>query len=312
MQKTNIIFDTDIGCDCDDAGALAVLHHYSDLGRVNILAVTFCTSSPYGAGSIDSINRYYNRPDIPVGTLKEKGFMDEERFYNYGPELCSSYDNAYPKGDLAEDSVRVFRRALSEACGMVKIAATGPMHNLPLFLRSQADDISDLSGEQLIREKVSELVVMGGYFPEGGKVVFADGNEMGPEFNIVCDIAAAKYVSENWPTPIVCTGFEIGYRILTGQRLLDMFDNFNPVRRSYELYCNSARHSWDQTAIVYAAEGMSDLWDLSDPGHIMIDDSGNTSIRYGSGKNHRFLIEKKDAGAISEYIDLMMCHKPVN
>ena len=29
---TKIIFDTDIGGDCDDTGALAMLHHLCDMG----------------------------------------------------------------------------------------------------------------------------------------------------------------------------------------------------------------------------------------------------------------------------------------
>ncbi len=34
----HVILDTDIGSDCDDAGALAVLHALADRGEVEILA----------------------------------------------------------------------------------------------------------------------------------------------------------------------------------------------------------------------------------------------------------------------------------
>ena len=40
MDKAKIIFDTDIGGDCDDAGTLAMLHRLCDKGEAELLAVT--------------------------------------------------------------------------------------------------------------------------------------------------------------------------------------------------------------------------------------------------------------------------------
>lgn len=307
-----IVFDTDIGCDCDDAGALAMLHYYENRGQIKLLAATFCTSSPYGAGSIDAINRYYHRGDIPVGTPKHSGFMDDEKYYYYGPQLCSEYDTQYPTGDLAPDCVPIFRQALVDAPGKVTVVATGPVHNLPAFLQSPPDDISSLSGRELIAQKVEELVVMGGYFPENQRVVFPDGNEMGAEFNIVCDIPAAQYVSHHWPTPIVYTGFEIGYFIQTGQKLLDTQTNSNPVRRSYELFCNSNRHSWDQTAVLYAVEGAHPYWTKSPAGHILFDDAGNSRLLESTEKRHSYLQPLAPPQQIAGLIETMMLEKPIN
>ncbi len=66
MKK--IILDTDIGFDCDDAGALALLHRLCDREEAELLAVTACYDSPYVAGCIDAINRYYKRT-VPVGVF---------------------------------------------------------------------------------------------------------------------------------------------------------------------------------------------------------------------------------------------------
>ena len=306
-----ILFDTDIGCDCDDAGALAMLHYYENRGMIQLLASTYCTSSPYGAGSIDVINRYYGRGHIPVGTPKHSGFMDDEKYYYYGPQLCAEYDTQYPHGSLAPDCVSVFRKALANAPDKVTVVATGPVHNLPDYLKSPPDDISLLSGRDLIAQKVEELVVMGGYFPENQRVVFSDGNEMGAEFNIVCDIPAAQYVSEHWPTPIVYTGFEIGFFIETGQKLLDMQTNSNPVRRSFELYCNSNRYSWDQTAVLYAVEGASHYWTKAKAGHIVFDDMGNSRLLESTEKQHSYLQPLAPPQDIANLIDTMMLEKPI-
>lgn len=50
MKKVKILFDTDIGCDCDDAGALALLHRLCDRGEAELLAVTHCYATPWVAG----------------------------------------------------------------------------------------------------------------------------------------------------------------------------------------------------------------------------------------------------------------------
>ena len=64
MKK--IIFDTDIGWDCDDAGALALIHSLCNKGEAELLAVTATYYHKYAAGCIDAINRYYGRI-VPVG-----------------------------------------------------------------------------------------------------------------------------------------------------------------------------------------------------------------------------------------------------
>ena len=63
-----VIFDTDMGSDCDDVGALALLHQYANEGKADILACIYSSGKiPYGAGVIDAINHYYHRPGIPIG-----------------------------------------------------------------------------------------------------------------------------------------------------------------------------------------------------------------------------------------------------
>ena len=77
-KVANIIFDSDCGPDCDDAGALAILHHYADTGNANILAAVCSTTTEYGAAWLDAINTYYGRPDIPIGTTKTSKDIQSE------------------------------------------------------------------------------------------------------------------------------------------------------------------------------------------------------------------------------------------
>lgn len=64
--RVKIIFDSDIGGDCDDAGALCLLHRLCDKGEAELLATTHCFDSPYLAGCMDAINTFNNRK-VPVG-----------------------------------------------------------------------------------------------------------------------------------------------------------------------------------------------------------------------------------------------------
>jgi inosine-uridine nucleoside N-ribohydrolase len=44
-EPVKIILDTDIGPDCDDAGAIAVLHTLATQGAAEILGIAHCTSN---------------------------------------------------------------------------------------------------------------------------------------------------------------------------------------------------------------------------------------------------------------------------
>ena len=64
MKK--ILLDTDMGADCDDAGALALLHIAERANLCSLIAVTVCTVNPYAAGAVDAINGYYGKR-VPIG-----------------------------------------------------------------------------------------------------------------------------------------------------------------------------------------------------------------------------------------------------
>jgi hypothetical protein len=53
-----IIFDTDIGTDVDDAGALAILHVLADRGEARILATISANGNRWCAPALDVINTY--------------------------------------------------------------------------------------------------------------------------------------------------------------------------------------------------------------------------------------------------------------
>lgn len=66
-EKKKIIFDTDMGPDYDDVGAIAILHALADSAECEILATLSCNGHPNVAPTIETFNRYFNRSDIPIG-----------------------------------------------------------------------------------------------------------------------------------------------------------------------------------------------------------------------------------------------------
>src|SRR5947209_8178268 len=65
-----VLFDTDMDSDCDDAGALAILHALADAGEAEVLATMVSSLHPYSVPCVAAINRYYGRPDLPIGCPK--------------------------------------------------------------------------------------------------------------------------------------------------------------------------------------------------------------------------------------------------
>lgn len=65
-EVPSIIFDTDMVEDYDDVGALAALHALADEDRCEILATVSCTRGNQSVATVEVINAYYGRKDIPI------------------------------------------------------------------------------------------------------------------------------------------------------------------------------------------------------------------------------------------------------
>ena len=83
LKESIIIFDTDMDIDCDDTGALAVLHALMDLGETEILGIIVDVPAETSARCAMTINNYYNRLDIPVGLLKDDTFERGKKYQLY-------------------------------------------------------------------------------------------------------------------------------------------------------------------------------------------------------------------------------------
>lgn len=283
MKLKNIILDTDIGPDCDDVAAIALLNIYADMGYCNILGIGHCTSNPYGAGAIDATCAYYGRPDIQIGTYAKEGFLSESKFMVYNRDMTMTLPNRYRESQ-PENVVSMYRRILSEQPDQsVEFIAIGPLNNLSDLLDTTADQFSDLSGIELVKRKVTRLVSMAGIFQPASeenaerlREFTTQPIEEYVEYNVKCDVPAARNVAANWPTPKEYLGFEAGLLKTCGPLQQHPDDN-HPIKLSYKLYTkDGSRFSWDPLTVEYAIVPSGQHYKKSVSGTVRFDEQGRT------------------------------------
>lgn len=314
-----IILDTDLGPDADDAGALAVAHALTNAGEAHLLGVMCSTTNPWCSPCADAINTYYGRPEIPVGTLKGPGFAGgSEDWYgdSFNGFIAGHFPNRLRHGEYAPDARILYRQLLTQQPDTsVAIVVVGMTTNLRDLLTSPPDSISPLSGKDLVARKVKLLSVMGGRYPAG------------LEFNFELDAAATEYVLNEWPTPIMFSGFEIGEEVLTGARLFTETPPENPVRAAYHLWdLHFARgfepdfdpstgiwphSSFDQTAVLYAVRGLRDYWIAHTTGRNVLLNDGSNEWRSSPDSDHAYLVERMPREALARIIEDLMVAPPV-
>lgn len=273
MKK--IILDTDMGPDCDDAGALSIIDRYHAAGKCELLAVTHCTSDVLGCDVIAAINEWYG-VDVPIGQTTREGFLDHLDARRYSVPISEKYREKHGECKY-EEAVRVLRRTLAENEN-VTLIFIGPLNNMKELLLSEADDISEKSGRELVADSACELIVMGGHFSD-----FNYG-----EYNIKCDVAAAQATCELCPCPIVWCGFEAGIDVMTGATLEGCSEDY-PVRTAYKYFLEGGfvRNSWDLVTVYYALTPEDERWIVSD--ECRVDYNDDATARVSDGKGSRYV-----------------------
>ena len=303
-NPVKIIFDTDLGPDYDDVGALAFLHAMADSGKVEILATVASNKHELVAPSIDVINTYFGRSELPVGAPKTEG-VNLGSSQHWADSIVAKYPHSIKTTSEVSDAVDIYRKILSEQVdNSVTIVTVGFLTNLNNLLKSQPDSISPFTGQELVTKKVKKLVSMAGWFPEGR------------EFNIYMDSTASKYVYENWPGEIAFTGFEIGSKIHTGLKLIQSEIRNSPVKDVFRISIplseedKGGRMSWDETAVLIGVYGTSGFFDTVRGKIIVHPDGSNTWENNQDGK-HYYVKQKMPIPQISDFIEDRMMHQPL-
>jgi inosine-uridine nucleoside N-ribohydrolase len=302
QKPVNIIFDSDMGPDYDDVGAIAILHNLADKGEVHILATVASTRYEGVAGVMNVFNTYFKRPVLPIGIPKNG--LDLRDWQHWSDTILTKYPHKIKSNDEVPDAVQVYRKILaSQPDHSVTVVTVGFLTNLSNLLNTNADEYSKMNGKELVARKVKLLVCMAGRFPSGY------------EFNVMKDAKASQNVYTNWPTQVILSGFEIGEKILAGIPLIhnDAIKN-DPVKDVFRMSIPMAkedslgRKSWDETAVLVAIKGYSPFYTLHHGRMIVADDGKNTWDDNGNGQ--AYLIEKADYKEVEKLINELIQYQP--
>jgi inosine-uridine nucleoside N-ribohydrolase len=302
-KPTSIIFDSDIGPDYDDVGAITILHALEDKGEVKILA-TIASNKYEGIASVlDVFNTYFHRENIPVGVPKGKAVNIRDS-QHWTDSILAKFPHKIKSNAQVPDALEVYRKILaSQPDHSVTIVTVGFLTNLANLLNTNGDKFSPMNGRALIEKKVKLLVSMAGKFPKG------------KEFNLEKDAKSSKSVFEKWPTTIIYSGFEVGEKVKSGLPLIhnNKIHN-NPAKDVFKICIPMAqgdaegRMSWDEITVLVAVKGFQPYYTLHS-GKIKVGTDGSNGWDE-KGKGQFYLVEKQSPEKVQNIINNLMMQLP--
>jgi inosine-uridine nucleoside N-ribohydrolase len=300
-----VIFDTDIGNDIDDVLALAMLHALESRGECRLLGVTLTNPAPSAAPFTHLVNRFYGQADLPVGVSAARRTEGAGR--GYPDAVLRAVPGKWREGPqpVFPPAVKLLRRLLASSTEKVVIVQVGFSDNLAGLLASGPDEESPLDGAALVREKVALLSAMAGDFA-GGR----------PEYNVRIDVPAARRVIEDWPAPVVLSGFEVGRALLYPARSIERhfgYAKWHPVVEAYRAFKKMPydQPTWDLTAVLQAVRPEAGYFDLSAPGVVRVDGTGRTTFRPEASGTRRYLVLRPErADRVVEAMMLLASQPP--
>jgi len=311
--SVDIIFDTDIGNDVDDVLALGLLHALESRGECRLLAVTITKDSPLAAPFTDAVNEFYGRGSIPIGIVRGGVTPEAGRFLPLA--LARDGDTLRYPHDLvdaatAPEAVQLLRRTLAgRPDRSVVIVQVGFSTNLARLLDSAADDVSPLPGRDLVKAKVRLLSLMAGAF------VPIEGNDSFGEYNIVTDLPAARKLADEWPTPAIWSGYEIGTALPYPAASIEQdyrHAPHHPLAESYVLYQPPPhnRPTWDLTSVLAVVRPDRGYFGLSQPGRVTIGADGKTTFTPAPDGRDRHLTATPEQAARGVEAFVNLCSEP--
>jgi inosine-uridine nucleoside N-ribohydrolase len=286
-EPVRLILDTDMGNDCDDALALAMIHALENRNEVKLLAVTITKDNHDAATFIDLVNQFYGRPDVPIGVVRNGKTPNDTPMLKVPVERRDARGNfIYPRnlrdGSEAPEAVALLMHILKDQPdGSVSIAQIGFSTNLARLVATP-------EGRALAARKVKALYLMAGNFQKPQ-----------PEYNVFTDAPAFADLMKNWPTPMIFSGFEIGLLITYPIESIEKDFNWatnHPVVEAYKVYVGKREDhpNWDSTAVLDAIRPDREYFDLSAPGNVTLSDKAATVFTPDPNGKCRYLITKPD------------------
>jgi inosine-uridine nucleoside N-ribohydrolase len=193
---TDIIIDTDIGDDIDDAFALTFAARSPEVRLVGVTTVfrNACRRTQMAQALLEELGV----PGVPVRSgcdvplVEAVRATERDRFDERGAFIpcqhAGDYESRSPATD--EHAVDFLVRMARESPGRITLVGIGPLTNIAMALRKAPD----------IASKLRSITLMGGVF-----------GEQFPEWNILCDPEAAWIVIHSG-APLSMVGLDVTMR----------------------------------------------------------------------------------------------------
>jgi len=305
-----IIIDTDMGADCDDAGALAVAFELEREGKIEILGIIASSKDKYSIGAIDAIATYYGRgTDSLYGANHtiDIGCGDGLRYdgkNGYSDDLANDTNryghNIVTKAEVVSMRDKYYSILSSQPDHSVTIVVIGHTGGLYSILRNPNDRV-------MFREKVKKVCFM----TYTGSTWIVDYN-----FGSHNAFPYTKFVLDTLNSLDVncyfgCHGSHLVY---TGSKLRSKYTIDNPVKRAYDIILGNVpeRPSWDQLVVLFAAFGDNEWFKIESFGKLEYNSSGQTrwNLTTNKSNHYRFGLEMP-ANIMSDIVEDYMTKVPL-
>lgn len=301
LAKPSIILDTDMGSSTDDPFALELAVRLHKEGVAKLAAVMIDRPGVDNVAFTDAYLHHHGLDDVAIGTIDGKT-EGQLIFVPYSSLVHSNVlSRAEHRTGAVKDAVKLYLELLAAAPDKsVELCAVGFFTNLMRLLDTPG-------GAELVAKKVKTLRIMAGSF---------DGALAHPEYNVWGDIPSARRIFASWPTPIVCTPYEVGVRIYyPAAQVRQDFPAGHPMAKIYQCWDPDGPRSksqlmWDPMTVLGIADELrgSGFFTHSERGEVMVDEKGFTTFKpQADGKSVIQQISLANTLAVRRYLRAMGC-----
>lgn len=289
-----VLFGTDWWTDCDDVAALDILLKAHRRGRIDLKAIGVNSVMPCSAPSVKAVCEQYGLGSIPIGL--DRRAVRRGVLCLYQKKLASFCKSGFTNADCPE-AFKLYRSVLAALPERAVIVDVGFPQIIMELLQSPPDAYSDLNGTELVKSKVSEIVLMGGRW----------NRKSGMEYNFFAyplNRTAAAYLCGHCPVPLTFLGYEVGKDVVTGGKAVPGLTGI-----AYAAHRSpKGRPSWDPMTALYAV-----VSDAEAAGYQKV--RGKASVNPRTGRNsfrpdpngsHAYLVKTKEDGFYREMIQRIL------
>jgi hypothetical protein len=282
-----IAVEGDLARRIDAALALSMLNGLVSKTQARNIAVAISRPSLKTAQVADVIVGFYS--GRPIGGFANIGMPETGPATDDAPAVAAILTTKGAEGtepyssnitrliDTPDNAVLIRNMLLAQHDGNAAIVLAGPATGMVRLM--------GLYGARpQIEAKVRQLVVAIGAYPTGAA-----------EASVRDDIAAARRLFAEWPTPIVAVGAEVGAALPYPGASIERDFAWSPAHPVVDAYRAVKAMPYDApapalAAMLHAVDPDGGFFKLSEPGTITVLDDGRTQFTPAPDGKHRYLI----------------------